>query len=135
MRLADGMLPPPSLKPFPSPAKLAIFRRFVPFRKLQQFVMITGNGAANRSNPSSQFSQARQPLITLSGPRPANLASIPSAFSPSVGPSQLWYPSQLRTRLELAGWLSWRPVSLQLWKTHNSMILELPDTFMPLSPA
>jgi len=74
----------PNLKPFPFPLKDPEPHTLLPLRNAQQFSMSTGLIAIHKSQPSSEFSQARQPRNTLPGPM-NHFAANPSAFPPIGG--------------------------------------------------
>src|SRR5690348_331376 len=77
---------PPSLNPLPLPLNCVLFgsQTLVAARNAQQLVINTGCVPIHKSQLSSEFSHARQPLNTLPGPR-LHFAVKPSAFPPTGG--------------------------------------------------
>src|SRR5215471_3403406 len=70
---------PPSLKPFPLPSNDPENQTSTPLSHAQQFSMTTVELAIQRSQPSSELVQERQPLKTFPGPI-SHLALKPSAL-------------------------------------------------------
>ncbi len=86
--VAGAGLPPPSLKPLPSPAKSGKFQRLNPLPYATVFSIVTGEANSQASKPSSTLFHSRAPRTTLPVPVPS-LTARPSALSPFLRGSRL----------------------------------------------